>query len=356
MADKHDSPVVKSQHKVPRKYLEAWCSADGKLFTFRRGGNLFSCSVMKIEAEGYFYRFENLSIDELEFLFRLLTDCLGLPLEYVQQRMTIMIGPVILSRILSGACQDRSEFELCMERASHMGAISAEFVDLARMAWVSKNTGVRINADEALMIDAFVKNGGEEILCKIEDDAWPALDLAVGGQVDRINENGELKWHLAKYMVYQTMRGNKFGALSKKTFHGLQSGESTERVAAYMRWFMAEKIEYGLCPKMSEVRFRLIENTTEEEFLTGDNPVFDPVLSHGHTSSLNKWAFFFPVSPRRALLLIGNEAESKYARFLNPSIDEVVELNCRLCDSCVSQIHATHSAILEKNVYRQRLT
>ena len=356
MADKNNCPMVKLQHKVPRKYLEAWCGTDGRLFTLRRGGNLFSCSVTKVDAQKYFYQFEFLSIDELEFLFRLLTDWLGFPLEYVQQRITLMMGSVILNRIISGACPDRSEFELYVEQASRMGAISASFANIARMAWVSKNAGVEINADEALKVDAFVKNGGEKILCKIEEDAWSALDLAVGGQVCRINENSELKWHHAKYMVYQTMRGDKFIALAKNGFRGFPPSGFTERVASYMRYFMAEKLMDSLHQKMSEVNFRLIENTTDEEFLTSDNPIFDPLLSPGHTSSLNKWAFFFPVSPRRALLLIGNEAESKYARFLNPSIDEVVELNCRLCDSCVSQIHATHSAILEKNVYRQRLT
>ncbi len=354
MTDTHNSPVVKLQHKVPRKYLEAWCNADGKLFTFRRDGKLFSCCAKKVDAHGRFYRFEYLAIGELEFLVRSLVEGLGFTIEYVQQRMTVMIGPVILNRIVSGACQDRSEFELYIERASQMGAIAAEFAGIARMAWISKNAEVRIDADEALKIDAFVKNGGEKIMCEIEDDAWSALDLAAGGQVDCINENSKHKWHLAKYMVYQTMRGDKFVALSKNIFRGLPSSESAGRVASYVRYFTAEKVLDCLWQKLSEVSFRLIENTTEEEFLTGDNPVFDPVLSYGRAVHLNEWAFYFPISPRRALLLIGNDAESKYTRFLNPSIAEVMELNCRLCDSCVSQIHATHPAILDKNIYRQR--
>ena len=348
-----DSPVVKSQHKVPRKYLAAWCNADGELFTLRKGGKVFSCGVEGVEAENYFYQFKKLSIEELGDVFRCATTAVDgiMSVENVQVFLQDTAGSAFINNILSGKCSDRTEFESYMERACQIGAFSAEFSARAWNVWSRKNAGLELESNE---VDRYVKNGGEMLMCKIENDAWPALNLAVDGLVEKINENGALKWHLAKYMVCQTMRGDKFVELFNKIFRRLLSGGGTGCIASYLRYFSAERVLRSLRQKMSEVSFRLIENTTEEEFLTGDNPVFRPASSQGGEFHLNEWAFCFPVSPRRALLLMENGAESKYARFLKPSSNEVVELNRFLCDSCVSQIHATHSAILEKDVYKQR--
>lgn len=342
--------LVKSQHKVSRKYLAAWCDAEGMLFTLRKDGKMFSCGVEGVEAENYFYQFKNLSIDELEDVFRCANRVADgiMSVENVQVLLQETAGSAIINNILSGQCLGRAEFESYMERAYQMGAFSAEFVAFARKVWSWKNAALELEANE---VDRYVKNGGEMLMCEIENEAWPALNLAVAGQVEEINENDALKWHLAKYMVYQTMRGDKFVELFKKIFHGLPSGKN---IASYLRYFTAERVLCYLRQKLSDVSFRLVENTTAEEFLTGDNPVFDPMLNPSRAPRLGEWAFYFPVSPRRALLLIGNGAESKYTRFLKPSLKEVVELNCRLCEVCVGQIHATHSATLEKDIYRQR--
>ena len=345
--------LVKSQHKVPRKYLAQWSNAEGVLFTLRKGGKMFACGVEGVESENYFYQFKNLSIDELEDVFRCATKAVdGIEsVENVQVFLQDTAGFAFINNILSGQCPDRAEFESYMERACQIGVFSAEFSALAWNVWSRKNAGLELESNE---VDRYVKNGGEMLMCEIEDKAWPALDLAVAGQVEKINEDAELKWHFAKYMVYQTVRGDKFVGLFNKSFHRLLSGGATGRTASYLRYFSAERLSCFLRQRISEMSFRLIENTTEEEFLTGDNPVFCPASSKGGEFRLDEWAFCFPVSPRRALLLIGNGAESKYARFLKPSSDEVVELNRLLCDSCVSQIHATHSTILERDVYRQR--
>lgn len=351
MTKKNDNgSLVKSQHKVPRKYLAQWCNAEGKLFTLRKDGKIFSCGVKGVEAEDYFYKFKRLSIEELGDVFRFATTAVDgiMSVESVQMLLQYTTGSAIISNILSGQCRDRAEFESYMEHACQMGAFSAEFASFAQKVLSCKNAGLKLEPRE---IDRYVKNGGEMLMCEIEDKAWPALDLAVAGQVEKINEDAELKWHFAKYLVYQTMRGDKFVELFKKIFHGLLAGS---RIASYLRYFTAERVLCYLRQKLSDVSFRLIENTTEEEFLTGDNPVFDPMLNPDRVPRLEEWAFYFPVSPRRALLLIGNGAESKYARFLKPSSNEMVELNRILCDSCVSQIHATHSAFLERDVYRQR--
>ena len=350
MTKKNDNgSLVKSQHKVPRKYLAAWCNAEGVLFTLRKDGKMFSCGVEGVEAENYFYQFEKLSIEELAGVFRCVTAVADgiMSVENVQVLLQDTAGSVIINNILSGQCLDRAEFESYMERACRIGAFSAEFASFSQKVWSWKNAGLKHELRE---IDRYVKNGGEKLMCEIENEAWPALDLAVAGQVEKINEEAELKWHFAKYLVYQTMRGDKFVELFKKIFHGLFVGN---HIASYVRYFAAERVLCYLRQKLSDVSFRLIENTTAEEFLTGDNPVFDPMLNRGYTPRLGEWAFYFPVSPRRALLLIGNGAESKYARFLKPSSNEVVELNRLLCDSCVSQIHATHSTILERDVYKQ---
>ena len=344
----YNSPAVKSQHKVPRKYLKAWCDCSGTLYTLRRDGKLFSCGVEGIEAENYYYQFEDLSIDELRFLFHFASAKQGLniPVGHVRLFMQAMVGSAILNSILSGARSDSSEFELYMQQASQLGAFPSEFVNIARMAWMCKYVGMKFDSDAMLVFDRIVKNGGEKLMCLIEDNAWHALDLALEGNVCEINESKDLKWHLAKYMVYQMMRGDKIREIFNEEGRSLPK-ESLIRVASYLRYFMSEVVLNSLEQHLSNMNIRLVENSTTEEFLTGDNPVFNLDCSMPPV----EFTLFLPISPRRAIVLVDQNIEEKYTDILSPTIDKVRELNRRLCNGCISQIHASHRDVLANQTY-----
>lgn len=349
--DVDNGQVVIHQHKVPRKYLSAWCCDAGALHTLRCDGKEFSCGAEGVEAENSYYHFVDLTKEELRFLFRFVTqgNFLGMPVKEVQLRMDTLVGTALLNGIVAGMRSDRSEFDAYMKEASSLNVFSSEFMQTVWAVWSFNHLGLPLREAYKQQLDRVVMNGGESLLCEIENAAWHALDLAVIGRVQEINSNKDLKESLARYMVYQMMRGDVLPKTFGEDGHTL-SKESLVRVASYVRYFLADALWVGLARRLDSMNFWLIENSTTEEFITGDNPVFN--LDRSMPPS--EFTLYFPVSPSRAVLLVSQSVESKYTRFLRPSIDDVKELNCRLCDACISQIHASRKDTFSRNAYRPR--
>lgn len=327
---------VKSQHKVPRKYLRAWENNDGKIVTLRKVGSPFYTVVENVETESWFYKFELLSELELRFLYKFVCDSrgLGFPVEIAMPMFQATVGSAIFNAITRHEIDSVSVFNSYVRMLSELRMFEDWFLETLVYVWHGVVTGVELDENSRNIISNIVKNGGEFLMCEVEDRAWPALELAIAGNSDLIETNTSHKASLVTYMVYQMFRGTKFVSIFNED--RTLSAESNVKVGRYVRYFAAEMVLSNLIPRLGDYCFIPVENTTEIEFLTGDAPVVN-IAARNEPMSFD---LYFPVSPTKAVLLVSRDRLDK-CQWLEALRDEDAdELNRQICGNCVEQIHA----------------
>lgn len=339
---------VKSQHKVPRKYLRAWENKDGKIATLRKYGSPFYSAVENVEAESWFYQFELLSEQELGFLYNFVCGShgFGFPAEIAVPMFQATLGSAIFNAITQHELDSVPLFNSYVRTLRELRMFEDWFLETLVYLWHGVVNGIELDDNSKKIISNIVRNGGEVLMCEVEDHALSALELAVAGNVDAIETNTDNKFAFVRYMVYQMVRGTKFVGIFNED--RTLSASSNVKVARYVRYFAAEMILQNLMPKLCDYHFVQLENTTEIEFLTGDAPVVNIAAKEDPVS----FNLYFPVSPTRAVLLGLQHQLDKYPWIKAMGNENADKLNLQICDNCVDQIHARDERVFLRRGYK----
>ena len=97
-----------------------------------------------------------------------------------------------------------------------------------------------------------------------------------------------------------------------------------------------------------DYELKLIENSTDMEFITGDQPLCNLISD----ANAGQFDLYYPVSPRKALIFVKKGRYENVYRHLNElSVREVDELNRKICEVSVNQLYASTSYVLELGHY-----
>jgi hypothetical protein len=189
------------------------------------------------------------------------------------------------------------------------------------------------------------RNGIEEYHEKIEHKAIPILDKIWEEDLSWL-DSVQSKIDFAHYLGVQYSRTNRgHNALASNL------REAELKFPKYQGMFNSEKLSKVYALLMGDVignwvyssgNISILKNSTELEFITGDQPVFNlDMRGLDKNEDVSKFNLYYPISPNLALLIT---EQPRLDRAL--TIDEVNEYNQFIVDCSHEQIYASNKESL----------
>ncbi|MDO8330873.1 MAG: DUF4238 domain-containing protein [Fluviicoccus sp.] len=246
----------KSQHFVSQFYLKAWSACGEKVYT-----NINNAPVLKstkqVACSNYFYKIDKINKSGFEIL-------LGL------NEKTVFPLKGLFEKLIY---------------CSYMFSL-AELIDL--------------DEQDTKRLDAFRTNIIEDFYCIIENGALEAIDIILNKKYDSFDLNGYQD--MLRFAVYQLTRTSKTRENIRVNIQGaLESkGIDFKEYQTISTLLLSEQITLALIEKLYKIV--IIENKTNVDFITSDNPVKNLRSVDEHDVEL-----FVPISPTMAILIMPSE-------------------------------------------------
>lgn len=290
--------ITKRQHYVWRYYLVQWTnskSIDGDIYCCRKD-KIFPTGLMNIAQEKYFYAL----ID--------ITDTEALWIEKIS---------------LNG-----NEPELLKD-------MCLSWIKTYRLPFQEINSLKARGINEPESFDKIIKEGEEKLYCKIEETGKPHLESIYNEDLSFYeNDDGKVDFNI--FICEQYFRTKKrLESLNNSSNHGID----TQKLWPIFRHIFATKLAFTFTYR-ADKKFKifLMHNNTTINFITGDQPVINRYATKElQGKHIDKLEFYYPVSPKTALLL--TEKEYKEEELVINDIETVIELNDLLFFNSQEQVY-----------------
>lgn len=294
----------KLHHYVPRFYLRAW--AEKEKVHCLQDGRILSPNIEKVCSENYFYRLEELSTEDVDFL-----------------REAIIRGsPEGLKASHEQLVRAFTLPHLAKRRLKASGAATQEaMAEIERMI-IELNENLHTGIEERFQPHlAAMRSGGLDFLEDPKEAATFYHGLAV--QYARTN------------LVRQT-----------RLVLDARQAARYRRIAGPLVHILATNVGRSLFAERKQHKIMLLDNATTIPFITTDQPVINIASGPKDTTPPEKFELYYPVAPRKAMLLLEPASD-----FLpgDTSVSEIVvhAYNLRIAAHSYRQIFSTSPRVLE---------
>jgi hypothetical protein len=294
----------KRHHFVPRFYLRAWAQKD-KVYCLQNG-EIRSPNIGNVAAENYFYRLEELSPGDVEFL----------------REAIIRDSPERL-------------------KASHEQLLRAFAAPYQAKRQLEASD--RLTAEANAEIDRLIVELNENFHTHIETDFQRHLASMISGSLDFLEEPGEAALFYRGLMV-QYARTNHV----KQTRRVMDP----ERLRLYLRvanplaHMVALNVGLSLYAERKRHRIILLDNATDLPFITADQPVINIASNPKDTAPPAEFELYYPLSPTKAMLLV--EPSGSFLPRDSSVPETFVRLyNLRIASHSYRQVFANSPDVLE---------
>ena len=194
--------------------------------------------------------------------------------------------------------------------------------------------------------DFFKKNGIEEYHCIIESTAIESLKFLYQNDLSFLNDM-QTKINFCQYLGLQYTRTKRVREKvsiqmdhAPKKFQEYEGKFDPVKISNVMSLILSNTIGNWI---YSNAKFSFIENTTEVDFITGDQPIFNLEANGLNSGEVpEKFKLYYPLSPNLAILM--TEDESCYD---GNKIDEIKKLNNFIHISSHNQVYSQKKEPLE---------
>ncbi len=293
----------KLQHSVPRFYLKRW--AEGEKVYCLQEGKIRLDVVRNLGAENYFYRLNELTSGDLDFLHEFIKDSpQGLRASHEQ-----------LLRVLMLPFEERRRLKAPgLATQEKLAEINREIIEL-----------------------------NENLHTSIEDDFQPCLNAMISGDLT-FREDDQKAAVFYRSLSVQYARTNHI----KQT----RVVMNPERLSMYLRianplvHILAANVGLNLYAERRDHSILILENETRVPFVTGDQPVINVASGPKDTAPPARFELYYPLSPKRAMLLVQPSSD------LQPESSSVSEefvriRNLRMAAHSYRQVFSISPAPLE---------
>jgi len=293
----------KRQHHVWKTYLKAW-EADGRV-TCLMDGRLFATDPINLAVEGDFYKMVKLDNADVAFIRKVVIDA---------------AHPVAKQT-----------------HESLLGMLTAP----ARLVAANQHNIVNVSEVNAAL-DAFRTNVLEEQHAGVESQFLPLLDPLYAEDISFYNDD-DLVIDFLHYICMQHMRTK---GVKNKTIARLKalSGVDLSRTWDIISLMLSVEIGSALYLQRQDRKLILLKNWTRIDFVTGDQPTLN-LSSKGDQKPVEALVYYYPVSPRLALILTERDGQSPFTTDGLTS-GQVRYLNARMAKAAHSQLYARSEDVL----------
>lgn len=286
--------IKQRQHYVSRYYLTAWTNDKKQIFCLR-DGKIFSSSLMNVAQERFFYKIQNLELKEIDFIKKIIFD--------IKNEKLIELHINFL-RWYTGA--------------NFIKKLFPNNVDID-----NEVNEIKINLEEDYHAD-------------IESIGNKYLDMLRNGNTDFYNNTDtNHRMEFLFFIVLQYFRTKKIKNSVISSFKNYQF--DMEKIWPFLAHVVSVNLSYDLHLDKS-MKLILLENDTNEDFLTGDQPILntysflnDKELKH------NELEFYYPISPKLAIL-ISDKIKNNFIKI--DDIQKVKKYNEMIINVSLEQIYS----------------
>jgi hypothetical protein len=282
----------KLHHYVPRFYLQAW--AQKRLVYCLQEDEIFRPNLQGVAAQNYFYRLEEISPEDAEFIRRevIANSADGLR-EGHERMLRLMLLPHQAKRRLEDL------------RTTKQVADDDEFRD--NLAYVERT----------------IREMNENMHTAIEDEFRRHLEALRAGDLSFLKDDNEAATFYRGISV-QYARTNHI----KQSERGMspQNHALYKRIAHPLVHIVAVNIGLSLYAERHHHQFILIDNPSNVPFVTADQPLINLAANPTNNDPPANFDVYYPLSPTKALLILepssanrppGTTVDARYAEIMN---------------------------------------
>lgn len=294
-------------HYVWRYYLGAW--SDNEKIWCCRNGEIFNPNLINIGLEKDFYKLKRLSTADIEIIRK------------------IAIEP----------------------SQPHLQKVNKRWIDLFEYIfkvkdWIESMGITDEKANE--LIDIAINNFEEDLHSGIEGDAIQYIDSILDENIEFYQtEKGCIAFSHFISVQFMRTKNVKSSVLEILSLFKIIDLENIWNVLSHI---FATNISWHLYANRRSFIMVLFKNETSGELLTGDQPVINTrAASLGFYAPPDKLEFYYPVSPKLAILITDEKINDKGKKRLL-SCREVEDYNKMMVEQAHTQIYARSKKCLEK--------
>lgn len=290
----------KRQHYVWQFYLNEWADSNNQIYCLR-GNTIFRTSTENTAVEKYFYKDIPLSEKDIAFVRLFFSSRTDNVRSMVESQLKFYNSPKYFRSIIDFLGNKDEE--------------SNEFLD-------------ELNV-----------NFHEDYHSLIESNAIPLLKKIK-------SENYELSpdefFSLNYYVSMQWTRTKANRIRVENAWIDIEKlGVNRIALTSFMNYIFAYNLAFGLTKNYD---MKVINNDTEIEFITGDQPIINLEGKYdGTLEPPTKLVLYYPLSPKKALFYIN---KSENGQFPNIDVSKVNELNNHIKKASMESLFATNEDIL----------
>jgi len=290
-------------HYVWQFYLRAW-TVDDRIWC-QRDGRRFTNSTRNVAVERDFYRLRELSADDVAII----------------QGIINLATPEL--RRLNQVWLDSFEALFVAKRLYEAQSVQSPEVEQA--------------------FEVALNNLDENLHASIEGRTIPHLTALRKGDTSWMERLEDFS-SFAHFLCVQTFRGPGMRTRMQAVFEKVRGRAMDSGVLCHV---FATNVGASLVGRRRSLRITLLRAPAPTEFITGDQPVINTRgLDRSGKSVPTEAEFFYPVSPRFALLISMNHpSPGRYREFLRES--DVARYNLMIAAMAQQQFYATSEEALK---------
>lgn len=262
--------IKQRQHYVSRYYLTAWTNNKKQIFCLR-DNRIFLSSLMNIAQERFFYKIQDLDQKQKEFIKKIILD---------------------------------TKNEKLIELHFNFLRLYTKVNFIEKL--FPNNTDIN---DEVNKIKI---NLEEDYHANIESIGIKYIDMLRNKDIDfynNIDTNDRMEFLF--FIVLQYFRTKKIKNDVMNSFKNYSY--NMEKIYPFLAHIFSTNLSYNLHLDKS-MKLILLENDTNENFLTGDQPILNTYsFLNKKELEYNELEFYYPISPRLAIL-ISDKIESNFIK------------------------------------------
>lgn len=303
---------TKRQHYVWRYYLAGWENTKKQMYCWQRSENkIFSTSAKNLGVKDYFYQQYNLTRGDIYYL---------------------------------GKITDLATDHKLREINKSWVNYTVSYLEILNK--LNSNTEIQNQySDEILEFSKYSKQFWEGYHTQLETQALPLLKRIK--KITNIKISREEKIELINFITNQYFR-TKNMKNTIVSIYDSYSGDLPKEISDWNQertWpiesiIFSQNVASSIINQLDNYKFSIIENCTDVQFITGDQPVIN--LKSSYDDSIE---FYYPLSPNRSLRLAVSEEKDDFKNE-NISSLEVHYFNQKIINKSEEQVYSNDIDLL----------
>ena len=319
--------------------MEAWCS-NGLLWVSNKEGKLFQQKPQNVAKAKGIYSLECMTADEFCSCFSEIA-VLGTRINPMLLKIIVdgLVFNLLGKEIISGH-YTLDEFNKIISFIVEKKLCSDSEIGFLRLFWAIYESGHVPNEIQQFCEKQFVE-GMEPFVTRVEQVGYPLIENLRCGESSFLDDP-EKREAFFLYIALQMFRVRKFTDVAE------HYGHINAKTLKLSRLVLVSRTLNFLMSNFGNDEFCIVDNMTDLEFITGDNPICN-LGAYRRSKYID---LYFPIAPNMAVFICNKDRVLLYPEMRQMTTHYVHKLNRKIAADCTNQVFSKSKVTLQLGGYR----